>query len=242
MIEIRNCLKNKLILLMIFLMLHILMRPIRNVVYAGMTNPIPQQKGNILSNQLSFKEGDAVQISVYPDTSSYLHNVFPIDGQGYIFLPIVGKIKIVNMTEQDFSAFLNENFAQYLRTPVVQVRPLIRASLLGGFVRPDLYYIDPNQTLWDLVHLAGGTLSEDGLIKMKWSRDNKTIKSNLISYYQSGKSLSQIGFHSGDQIWTPTPREGGFWNSIIRYGIPFISLGLTIYTIYISTQLSARYR
>jgi hypothetical protein len=94
--------------------------------------------------------------------------------------------------------------------------------------------------LWDLVHRAGGTLSEDGLKKMRWTRDNKTIGSNLISYYQSGKSLSQIGFRSGDQIWTPSPSERNFWDNVVRYVLPVATLGISIYTVYLTTQLRTR--
>jgi protein involved in polysaccharide export with SLBB domain len=242
MIGIRLILKNQLTLLMGFLMIFTTLQPIRQTVYAESPNPgePPQQRSSVSFNRQTFKAGDAVQISVYPDTSSFLHNVFPIDGDGYIFLPIVGKTKIVNMTEQEFIAFINDNFTQYLRTPVVQVRPLIRASLLGGFIRPNLYYVDPDQTLWDLIHRAGGTLSEDGLKKMRWTRDNKTIGSNLISYYQSGKSLSQIGFRSGDQIWTPSPSQRNFWDNVVRYVLPVATLGISIYTVYLTTQLRLR--
>ena len=243
MIGINITLKNQLALLMGFLMIYITFQPVQKMLYAETPNPEPpQQRSNVSITRQTFKAGDAVQISVYPDTSSFLHNVFPIDGDGYIFLPIVGKTRIINMTEQEFVAYINENFTQYLRTPVVQVRPLIRASLLGGFIRPNLYYVDPDQTLWDLIHRAGGTLNEDGLKKMKWSRDNKTIESNLIPYYQSSKSLSQIGFHSGDQIWTPSPSQRNFWDNVVRYVLPVATLGISIYTVYLTTQISARYR
>ena len=244
MIRISKVFNKPLTSLMVFLLIHISLLPLQQLVHAETPNPLPpQQRSNLSPLRQTFKAGDAVQIIVFPDTSSFLNNTFPIDGNGNIFLPIVGKTKIDNMSETEFIQFLSDNFTQYLRSPQIQVRPLIRTSLLGGFARPSLYYIDPNQTVWDLVHLAGGTIAEDGLKKMKWSRDNKTIESNLIPYYQSNKSLYQLGFRSGDQIWTPIPTERvSFWEGFVRYFIPIAGLGVTAFTIWYTTQLSYSYR
>jgi hypothetical protein len=188
-----------------------------------------------------FKPGDAVEISVFPDTSSFLNNVFPIDGEGYIFLPVVGRTQVVAMSETEFINFLSKNFTPYLRTPSIQVRPLIRASLLGGFARPDLYYIDPNHTLWDLVQMAGGTLREDGLKKMKWERNQKEIESNLIAYYQAGKSLTDMGFRSGDQLWTKSPTITSGWDRFFSYALPIVSIGITVWSVYMTTYIVSRY-
>ena len=99
------------------------------------SSPLPQSDGNSRFRNRTFKAGDAVEISVYPDTSSFLHGIFPIDGEGFIYLPIKGKVKIIEMSVAEFSEYLTANFKQYIRTPDVLVRPLIRVSLLGGFNR-----------------------------------------------------------------------------------------------------------
>lgn len=202
-----------------------------------------QQERKVQIYDSIFKPGDAIQISVFPDTSSFLHNIFPIDGKGFVFLPIVGKTQVVAMSETEFINFLSKNFTQYLRTPTIQVRPLIRVSVLGGFIRPSLYYVDPNSTLWDVIYRAGGTIREEGLKKMRWERNKKNIETDLIPYIQSGKSLAEIGFRSGDQIWTPTPGIPSFWDNLLRYGMPLISVGISAYTLYYTTQLAfVRYR
>ena len=201
----------------------------------------PQTEGRTQFSNPYFKPGDAVEITVFPDTSSFLNNVFPIDGDGYVFLPVVGRTQVVAMSETEFINFLSKNFTPYLRTPTIQVRPLIRASLLGGFTRPDLYYIDPNHTLWDLVHMAGGTLREDGLKKMKWERNQKEIESNLIAYYQSGKSLTDMGFRSGDQLWTKTPTDRNNLDRFLSYALPIASIGITIWSVYMTTYVIQRY-
>ena len=111
------------------------------------SKPLPQERAAQTFNPI-FRPGDAVQISVYPDTSSFLHNVFPIDGKGFIFLPVVGKTQVVAMNETEFINFLSKNFTQYLRTPTIQVRILIRASAL-------VVVSDPVYFMWIPIHLCG---------------------------------------------------------------------------------------
>jgi protein involved in polysaccharide export with SLBB domain len=190
--------------------------------------PAPQQNFRSSLTQNVFRPGDAAEINVYPDTTSFLHRTFAIDGNGYVFLPIIGKQKIAGMTSQQFANFLKENFAPYLKTPNIQVRPLIRVSLLGGFARPNLYYVDPNTTLWDLIQKAGGTLNENGLKKMKWERSRETVESDLISEYQSGRSLIQMGIRSGDQIWTPSPGKPSFVSQLL----PIVGLAISALSLY----------
>lgn len=191
------------------------------------SEPIGQSQSS--ASNMIFRPGDAVEVQVFPDTASFLHNIFPIDGKGYVFLPIVGRTQISAMSETEFVSYLNKNFSPYLRTTDIQVRPMIRASLLGGFARPNLYYVDPNQTLWELVMMAGGTLGEEGLKKMKWERNKKIIADDLIAYYQSGRSLSELGFKSGDQLWTPTPDRPNALDRFLQYGMPLITLTITVY-------------
>ena len=147
-------------------------------------NPPPQDRTQLSYRSQTFRPGDAVKISVYPDTSSFLNDIYNIDGNGNIFLPIRGKINVSNLSVIEFESYVKKNFAAYLRYPDVKVRPLIRVSLLGGFANPGLYYIDPDYTMWDLVHLAGGTLREDGLRKMKWERNRDIVEKNLIPFYE----------------------------------------------------------
>ena len=200
-------------------------------------NPIPPPKRMDLPRK-PFVPGDAVMISVFPDTASFLNQVYPIDDKGFIELPIYGRVKISNMTETELIEFLKTKYRDYLRFPFLQVKPLIRVSILGGIPRPGLYYFDPNRSLWDLLYLAGGTIDEDGLKQMRWERDRKVIQKNLIPYLQKGNSLKSIGFRSGDQIWVRTPTKPGFWEKVTRY-LPIFTLTTTIFTLYLTYQRTA---
>ena len=182
-----------------------------------------------------FTPGDGLYISTFPDTASFLNGTFSIDDRGYAELPIVGKIKVTTMTINDLIEFLKANYESYLKFPNFYVKPVVRISLLGGFVRPGLYYVDINSSLWDVVHTAGGTLTEDGVYQMKWQRDKKNMTSHFVEFYEKGISLKRIGFKSGDILWTPSPTRRTFWDSV-RDVMPILTFATTIWAIYNTYQ------
>ncbi|MGD9489389.1 MAG: polysaccharide biosynthesis/export family protein [Calditrichaceae bacterium] len=183
-----------------------------------------------------FKPGDGLYVSTLPDSSSFLNQVFQIDDSGFVEFPIVGRVAVNKMTEQELSTFIKNNFQQYMRFPNVFVKPMLRLSILGGVARPGLYYIDYSHSLWDAVRLAGGTLDEEGIKKMHWERSRDDVVGDLVPYFQNGVSLKKIGFRSGDQLWTPTPGKPGFMDKLTGNILPIVSLGTTIMFLYLTYQ------
>jgi protein involved in polysaccharide export with SLBB domain len=158
-------------------------------------------------NARFFNAGDGLRITVPLDSTSFINGIYPIDGDGNIFLPIIGQYNVTSRSPEEIKEFLKSTYEQYLHYPEIQVTPLIRVGLLGGFNRSGMYYVEPQSSMWDLISMAGGTVHERGLKKMTWERDRKVLNRNLIPYLESGESLQAIGFKSGDQIWTPPTTE-----------------------------------
>ncbi|NLE02236.1 MAG: hypothetical protein GX640_20430 [Fibrobacter sp.] len=175
-----------------------------------------------------FIAGDGVKIVLPLDSLSFLNGIYPIDDNGNIVLPIVGQYKITAVGALEFSSYLKKTFEQYLHYPEVQVTPLIRVSLLGGFNRSGMYYVEPERSMRDLISMAGGTLHERGLKKMRWERDRKIMSKDLIPFLESGKSLRMIGFQSGDQIWTPSENRN-FRETLVREVLPFATFFMSLY-------------
>ena len=163
-----------------------------------------------------FTPGDGVRISVFPETDHFLNGVYPIDMEGYVTLPLVGRVQVSSFDNHQFTDFLQVSFQQYLRYPEVQVTKLMRVSLLGGFAEPGMYYIEPQRSLWDLVHMAGGPSYEKGLRNMRWERNRRVLRRDLIPLLESGVSLNSAGFRSGDQVWAPSEPGNTFWSAVVR--------------------------
>lgn len=182
-----------------------------------------------------FKPGDGVAINAFPDTTSFLNNIFPIDDRGFAEFPIVGKVKVSAMSSDELTNYLRETFKAWLRNPNIYVKPVVRVSLLGGFARPGLYYVDYNSTLWDVVRLAGGPILQEGIYDMRWERGGKKRKGNLTQYFESGISLKRMGFQSGDQLRTP-PEVETFWDQFRTDIIPLVTFATSMALLYWTYQ------
>jgi polysaccharide export outer membrane protein len=193
-----------------------------------------------LTGTTQFRPGDAVKITVYPDTAAFPNGVYRIDSQGRIDLPILGLIDIQSMTPVELKDTVKNTFINFLPHPNISIRPLIRISLLGGFFRPGLYWIDPRASIWDAVQMAGGIEREDGVGLLRWERSRKLVSSDCVPVFQSGESLSEIGFQSGDQLWVTSRPKRQSWEifrqEIVPVATTLITTVSSILTLYITYE------
>lgn len=182
------------------------------------------------SNQLvrgkisTFNPGDAVRITIWQlwsggDKNNLLANFnqdYPIDGDGYIWMPVIGKLKVTGLSTESLTEVLREKFNPYFKEPVIIVVPLIRVTMQGAFNKPGAYRIKPTSSLWELVELAGGPGEACDLNKMWVERGGKVVNKKLLASFEKGYSLEDIGIRSGDQIIAPTRTRGGL-NRFLNY-------------------------
>ena len=152
-----------------------------------------------------FQPGDAVRIRVWElyqggNRNLNLNGDYAINTEGIIIMPILGEIRIKGLTQYELMQLIEEKLKAYLRNPYVYVRPLIRVTMQGAFNHPGSYRVDPSSSLWDLVKLAGGPRSNADLRKIEVERGGEVVIKNLLSSFEEGYSLEEVGIESGDQI------------------------------------------
>lgn len=111
---------------------------------SAMFNPFPQNTSPYL-NQTS-------QSTTLPPATGFL-----VDDEGYISLPLVGKVKIDGLSTKQAGDLLTQKLNKYLVDPTVNVRILnYKISVMGEVVRPSVYTI-PNEkiSLPEVLSLAG---------------------------------------------------------------------------------------
>ena len=183
-----------------------------------------------------FVPGDAIFLSTYPDSLSFLNGIYPIDDQGYIEFPIGDRIKISTMSEEGFLNYLRDHYQIYMRSPNLYVRPMIRVTVVGGFIIPGMYYVDQNMSLWDLFKQAGGLSHEEALYDINWERNGEKVVEDLTPYLESGVSLKTMGFQSGDLVWTPSPQAEDTWDFVTSRLLPVATFAASFYLMWISYQ------
>src|SRR5512133_1770632 len=118
--------------------------------------PVPDSAAVVTKDTTFFIQGEAIKISVYPDSTIFLNGFYHIDNEYRIDLPILGLVSLRNRSRADFISLLKKEYSDYLRYPNINVTPYMRVSFFGGFYRPGLYWVEPRSTLWDAVQMAGG--------------------------------------------------------------------------------------
>jgi protein involved in polysaccharide export with SLBB domain len=178
----------------------------------------------------TFAHVDAIKISVYPDSLLFLNGFYRIDNNGCVDLPVKGIVSIRDKTNKQFIDYLKNEYTDYLKYPNINIKPFIRVSFWGGFANPGLYWVEPSNSLWDAIQIAGGNPREDGLSKIRWERDGKIISDNIIKDFQSGISLTNMGFKSGDQLCSTAQPKRLFWEKFREDVVPILSITLTALT------------
>ena len=196
----------------------------------------PEDQESNQPAELPFIAGDAILLSTYPDTTSFLNGIYPIDGQGYIEFPIGDKINISGMSEENFIKYLRDNYQNYLRSPNLFVKPMIRVTVAGGFVTPGMYYVDKKISFWDLIRMAGGPSHEDAIKDINWERNGEKVIDDVTPFLEHGVSLKNMGFKSGDLVWAPSPEVEDTWQYVATRILPFAAFATSLYIMWISYQ------
>lgn len=156
-----------------------------------------------------FQPGDAVRIQIWElyeenQQNFNLGNDFPIDPEGYIVMPLLGEIRVRGLTVFELSQLIQEKLKEFMKSPYVLVRPLIRVTMHGAFGNPGSYLVDPASSLWTMVAAAGGPGAGCDLKRLYVERGGKTVINKLLDAFEKGVSLEEVGIESGDQIVAPT--------------------------------------
>jgi protein involved in polysaccharide export with SLBB domain len=164
-----------------------------------------QQSSNQAPTPITLRPGDVIRIRVWPDTT--LGGTFSVEENGTASLPLAGEVQLVGRSIDDIRAMLRELYRETLKAPVVNVTPMFRVSILGAVERPGLYLIDPTQTLFDLVSIAGGFRRDAKEEEMRILRDTGVIELNATRALEVGGTDLNLALRPGDRVIVPESRS-----------------------------------
>jgi polysaccharide export outer membrane protein len=164
-----------------------------------------QQPAGNLPAPITLRPGDVIRIRVWPDTT--LGGTFSVEENGTASLPLAGEVALAGKSIDDIRAMLRELYREALKAPVVNVTPMFRVSILGAVERPGLYLIDPTQTLFDLVSLAGGFRRDAKEEEIRILRETGVVQLNASRALEAGGSDLNLALRPGDRIIVPESRS-----------------------------------
>ena len=111
--------------------------------------------------------------------------------------------KVIHRTPMEVEQYLTTQYLAFLPRQNIMVRLMFRAGLLGGFIKPGVYWVDPREGACGMSSSRPGEpFGEDGISKVHWLHldEGKIVTRDILPYLQSDQSLLSIGFKSGDQL------------------------------------------
>ena len=163
--------------------------------------------------------GDRIELRIFEEEE--MSGEYPVDDEGFVVLPKLGRLEVADVPVGDLPAFLRERYTEYLRNPSVDARVLRRIGVHGEVNEPTLYWLDVTMTLRDAIALAGGVTDEGNPNRILLVRGDDRLQ--FEGYGRS--ALLAVGLRSGDQIIVDR-------RSWISLNAPFvISAGISVLSV-----------
>ncbi len=151
--------------------------------------------------------GDTLKV-VYKDRGELVTNVYQVNGQGEIAMPLIGNAKVSGMNRGDARGFLNEKLAEYIRDPQLTLE--INTSgkyIVMGAAGPGVFTLEGDLSLMDAVIKAGYDSQKANLaniLVMRGGRDKPQIlRLNLKKMMLKGDRSDNIAVKPNDLIYVP---------------------------------------
>jgi polysaccharide export outer membrane protein len=151
--------------------------------------------------------GDVIRISVYDNDD--LLTVTRIGDDGMISMPLLGQVKVQDLTVSQATALIAERLADgYIINPqiniFIQEFRSKKAIMIGRVNKPGLIVMSGPTTLLELISQAGGLEDDFGetvTIKRKANNEDRVILVNLKLLTEGGDLSQNIAIQDGDTVY-----------------------------------------
>jgi polysaccharide export outer membrane protein len=150
-----------------------------------------------------FQAGDRIFVQVQGD--SVLTDTFTVLADLQLPLPALGAVPLHGVLRSELKDKVTGYLSQYLRDPLVEVRPLMRIVVEGQVNKPGFYGAAPERPLADVISAAGGFTQQAKLTDMRLQRGGATIMNGrqLQTALGQGYSLDRLNMRPGDRVYVP---------------------------------------
>ncbi len=161
------------------------------------------------SNRVDYRisQGDVLSIILvgYPDITAAGASGYPVDQQGFVQYPLIGRIKASGMSVPQFTANLSGQLKRYLKYADPQVKIADyrgnKFFIDGEVTKPGEFSIaDAPVSLYSAISMAGGATEMGDSNNIVLNRNGVSYNLGLQSLRQMGSSANQIYLQDGDSI------------------------------------------
>jgi len=173
-----------------------------------------------------FQTGDFIELFVYG--AGDLCGNFRIHADGFIWLPLIGKVQSEGKTKNELYELLRSRIGVYKKNPQITMEPRFSISVIGYVANPGVFQITDTERIISTISRAGGfTPDASGKIEIYRNGEKITISRKRILDDNSALGLVK----PGDIIYAKRKLISRNDYSIILSTISVLSI-----TIYYSTR------
>ena len=159
--------------------------------------------------------GDEIIVMLWGETQ--FRQVFPVDREGFVFIPEIGQVFVnglnLNLLESKLFRVFSQSYASlnpqgsdpttFLDVSLGNLRPL-RIQVLGEVRQPGAYTVSPSATLFSALYYFNGPTTSGSLRDVRLIRNGKEIASiDFYDYLLSGKKPKDQKLQLDDVIFIP---------------------------------------
>ncbi len=161
------------------------------------------------SNKAEYRiaQGDILSIILvgYPDMAAAGVNGYPVDQQGFVQFPLIGRIKAAGLSVPQFTDTLRSRLQRYLKYSDPQVKIVNyrgnKFFIDGEVKQPGEFTIDDAPvSLYSAISRAGGATDTGDSNSIVLNRNGRNYNIGLQELRQIGASGNQIYIQDGDSI------------------------------------------
>ena len=152
-------------------------------------------------------QGDVLSIILvgYPDITSAGASGYPVDQQGFVQFPLIGRIKATGLSVPQFTANLQRQLQRYLKFSDPQVKITDyrgnKFFIDGEVSKPgEISIADTPVSLYSAISMAGGATSNGDSNSIVLNRNGTNYNLGLQSLRNMGLSANQLYIQDGDSI------------------------------------------
>lgn len=130
---------------------------------------------------------------------------------GFIYVPILGKVQAAGYTVEEFHDVLRERLAEIIKDPQLSVDIFKYESqkfyVLGEVEQPGAYPVDGDTTLLEAIGLAKGVKPEGNLERAYVIRNQALLPINIADLLERGDTSRNVFMQHGDLIYVPSAED-----------------------------------
>lgn len=148
----------------------------------------------LLASAAHPEPGDRLVVHVLGEP--LLSDTVTVNERGEVPLAKIGVLSVSPLSIAQVEDTLRSRYADYLRTPAIEVMVLRRVTVGGEVTKPNVYFVDVATSLREVIARAGGLTAEANPNKVYVVRDGKRSR---VPRWDSDDSRAG-DLRSGDQI------------------------------------------